>query len=433
MVHFSIPQKQLFKPNPLDNEARERLMLELRRCADCTRLTGATESSDPRSFLALPGNESYQKQIAEHAARVGASEPDIIVFIGIGGSMLGPSALYQAFKNSSVEVAPLLIFFDLMDSDALCDFFAFVHEMPELRIQVVIVSKSGKTVESSVNAACVLGFFEQAGRPLLSDQVTIITDYNSPLWVLAKSAGYHLLTIPSAVGGRYSVFSAVGLFLFSLFFPQKREELLLGAHSAIEDGTQEGERNSALASAQFLYACYQQGYVVHDSFIFGAEYETMGKWYRQLLGESIGKRVNKVGKIVETGMLPTVSIGSSDLHSMAQFYFGGPRIVVSTLIFFEPCDQKIHVPPNHPFSVVKHGPSVSSLTRGLFESVVRTYAKEGRPLMSWALSKKASDLGYFMQMKMLEVVYLAALLEVNAFDQPEVELYKNEARGLIGT
>ncbi|MFK5284205.1 hypothetical protein ACI3PL_31965, partial [Lacticaseibacillus paracasei] len=63
---------------------------------------------------------------------------------------------------------------------------------------------------------------------------------------------------------------------------------------------------------------------MHDTFVFNPELESLGKWYRQLLGESIGKEVAGAGDTGRVGIVPTVSVGSTDLHSVGQLYLGGP-------------------------------------------------------------------------------------------------------------
>ena len=77
-------------------------------------------------------------------------------------------------------------------------------------------------------------------------------------------------------------------------------------------------------SAAVLYEQYQKCLVIHDTFLFSRSLRGVADWYRQLVGESLGKADNRQGKRVNIGITPTVSVGPEDLHSVAQLYLGGP-------------------------------------------------------------------------------------------------------------
>ena len=94
--------------------------------------------------------------------------------------------------------------------------------------------------------------------------------------------------------------------------------LLDGARRAVRDCTLMGEINPAAVSAAHAYLHAQNGIRIHNTFVFDPDLESLGKWYRQLLAESIGKSH-------DVGVTPIVSIGSTDLHSMAQLYLAGPH------------------------------------------------------------------------------------------------------------
>ena len=170
------------------------------------------------------------------------------------------------------------------------------------------------------------------------------------------------------------------------------------------------DENEASISAALVWSYYQQGMPIHDSFFFDSAFETVGKWYRQLMAESLGKD----GK----GIMPTVSMGTVDLHSMAQLYFAGPHIRYTT--FFP---AVIDTTSNHRMAHVQEV---------IFQGVQAAYAKAGLPFTTIkGLAKKEETIGALLQLKMIEIVYLGYLMQVNAFDQPQVELYKQEVRRLM--
>jgi len=279
-----------------------------------------------------------------------------VLLVGIGGSNLGAKAVYEALRKTDT---PLLLCADTVDSVTREWIVAQIDENTEL----IYVSKSGTTLESQLN----FDYFKK-----YTDNITVITDPDSP------------------VCGRFSVFTKFGI------KPLSR----LGFDTdAFLEGKADASESEAKKSAQWLFEQLQAGMVAHDMFIFNPELESLGKWYRQLMGESTGKN----GK----GYLPTVSIGSTDLHSMFQRYIGGPHNIATTFV----CVGEPDV---------------------FYKATTRTYREHGLPFQEYVIAKRDEfSLGKFMQFKMYEIIELAHLMGVNPFDQPMVELYKEEARRLL--
>ena len=131
-------------------------------------------------------------------------------------------------------------------------------------------------------------------------------------------------------------------------------------------------------------------------------------------------------------MTPTVSIGSTDLHSVGQLYLGGPKDKITTFVNIDESIQ-IKVPEINGFDqLVSHiqNKELSSIMAAIEMGVKRAYLKKEMPFVSCILHSKW-HIAQFMQFKMLEIIYLGFLLEVNPFDQPQVELYKEETRELL--
>jgi glucose-6-phosphate isomerase len=170
-------------------------------------------------------------------------------------------------------------------------------------------------------------------------------------------------------------------------------------------------------------------------FVFSHQLRSVGAWYRQLMGESIGKERDRQGNIVERGITPTVSVGSVDLHSVGQLYLGGPRDKCSTFITIEKNKHELIIPHLAEFeqSVANiQGKSVSSILEAIVQGVKTAYTKHQRPFIALMLPEiSAWHIGELLQFKMIEMMYLGYLLEVNPFDQPNVESYKIETRKLL--
>ena len=169
--------------------------------------------------------------------------------------------------------------------------------------------------------------------------------------------------------------------------------------------------------------------MIHDTFLFSLDLESLGKWYRQLMGESIGKEYDQQGNRVFIGITPTVSLGTIDLHSVAQLYLGGPKDKYTTFVTIENESEIITIPGT---AVLMPGKNIKAVMDAFVEGTQRAYFNNGRPFSTITLPyKNAYYLGQYMQFKMVEMMYLGYLLQVNPFDQPNVELYKHEVAILL--
>lgn len=133
------------------------------------------------------------------------------------------------------------------------------------------------------------------------------------------------------------------------------------------------------------------------------------------------------------GITPTVSVGSVDLHSVAQLYLGGPKDKVTTFVYTEPDNSLIlEDASRYPLVPNIEGKSIDQITHAIIGGTKAAYLKAGLPYMEYVLEKlTAYELGAFLQFKMCEMMYLGKLMEVNTFDQPEVELYKTETKRIL--
>ena len=112
--------------------------------------------------------------------------------------------------------------------------------------------------------------------------------------------------------------------------------------------------------------------MIHDLFVFAPDLFMLGNWYKQLIGESLGKKIDREGKRVEVGFTPVVSVGTTDLHSVAQLYLADPRNIVTTFITIECEYNKVLVPENE-LSTMIPGLAHRSITfvkKAIFEGVV---------------------------------------------------------------
>lgn len=364
-------------------------------------------------------------------------QPTLFVVIGIGGSNLGTvaviEALYGKFYNE--EQPDIKVYFaDTVDTDHIYDIILLIEQELEQGNNVVVtmISKSGTTMETVANAEIFIYLLKKNRPEDYHRYVVAITDEGSKLWQLAEQHHFDRLAIPKNVGGRYSVFSAVGLFPLALIGVDI-SQLHAGAESILPACMNiDIFSNPAAISAAILFLNYQKGFTIHDTFLFSVDLESLGKWYRQLMGESIGKTSSDG---VPVGITPTVSIGSTDLHSVAQLYLGGPRDKFTTFVHVEKNKSEVTVPADPIFQKLVAslgGMPLSSIMNAILKGVESAYNQQKLPFVMVSLPEKsAAHIAQFMQFKMIEMIYLGFLLEVNPFDQPHVELYKEETRKML--
>jgi glucose-6-phosphate isomerase len=402
----------------------------------CNHIQNESESnySTPFASLALPFDTSLKEKVKHLVEEKLALKPTLLVVIGIGGSALGAKAVHQAIRGRFYHAGhPRLrvYFLQTIDSNRVATLMQVLEQELEQGNNVLInvITKSGTTTETVVNFEVVLAVLKKY-RSDYQKLVVVTTDKNSPLWVRAQSENFALLEIPKLVGGRYSVFSAVGLFPLAIA-GLDIDQLLAGARAGVSVGlSKDVEQNPALLSALLLYVHYNQSITIHDMFIFSVDLEAVGKWYRQLMGESIGKELNNQGERVLAGITPTVSLGTIDLHSVAQLYLGGPRDKFTTFVTVENGHKKITIPETAPSYL--RNKTLSDLMHAFVEGTQRAYKKNNRPFCTITLPEKNEFfLGKFLQIKMLEIMYLGYLLDVDPFDQPNVELYKKEVKAIV--
>ncbi len=401
------------------------------------QITDTKTYREPEGFINLPFDRSLLEKVRCIAVEKRSTCLKYIIVVGIGGSNLGIKAVYGAlygfFDDVEPDRFPRIIFLPTTNSTHLKRTLAFLSRVirrPEELI-VNIVSKGGETLETVANAELLISFLKKR-FPDISRRIVVTTGEDSPLWTEAGNRALARISIPVNIGGRYSVFSAVGIFPL-LIAGLNVSELLRGASEMNKKCLLKYPYNPALVSASILARSYRQGKNIHDTFVFNSELESLGKWYRQLLGESVGKEKDLDGREVRVGITPTVSVGSTDLHSVGQLYLGGPKDKVTT---FLSCSLKgLEIPEERFFSKLipeLHGKDTKNIMDAILTGVKIAYRKNKLSFMDISFSNiNEYELGQFMQFKMLEVVYLAQLLNVNAFDQPNVVLYKKEVKKIL--
>ncbi len=378
----------------------------------------------PYASLWLPYDEEICIE-CENQAKSFPEKSNTLVLIGIGGSNLGAWAIYDALKMHADKE---IVFCDTVDSYDILEKKNLLEKKLQAGEYIVftIISKSGGTMET---IALFEYFFSEFQNYKTQISIVVITDTGSKLENLARENNWEILNIPKNVGGRYSVLSRVWLFPLA-FVGIDIWRLLAWAKQCLEDYKKNPETHSSTLSAQILFENYPKRTIV-EHFFFSKRFENIGKWYRQLLAESIGK-------IKETGeniwLTPTTAIGTIDLHSIAQLQFSKTD---DRSIFFvwEHGVPKVQIEDTVDFSSIVSGTrahTFEQMMTAALQSTEIVAQKYSIPTFQYSLEfGNTFDIGYFLQTKMLEVILLWEVFHINCFDQPQVELYKKEMKNIL--
>lgn len=384
--------------------------------------------SSDYAFTVLPFDSSILRGVEKVIAEKKKLNPKYVIVCGIGGSNLGALAVQNAVFGrlfNEVSEGTEIFFADTTDPEYLSDIIRLAENTLKSGREIIVnvISKSGTTTETIAIFSLFLDLLRRY-RKNYSDYIVAITEKGSTLEKDAAEHGYAVLNIPEKVGGRYSVFSAVGLFPLGMI-GINLESLLEGAKEALK------HPDIAKELASSVFSVFKSGIRTCVFFPFSNNLEFVGGWYKQLLAESLGKETDLAGKKVSTGITPIVSIGSTDLHSMAQLYIGGPKDKMTIFVSLKRkrMDQRLRE------SMLKEieGKNVGGIMDAILGGVKETYRKRKMPFFEIQLNDAGEkSVGALLQMLELQVMFLGRLMNVNPFDQPNVEEYKKETRKILG-
>ncbi len=346
-----------------------------------------------------------------------------VVLIGIGGSSLGVEAIHSVLDNGKVKLSVLDTVAPYKVDAVLKELLAYKKTS---QFAICIISKSGNTTETLANAAVVLDTLVAEKGSAVYEQAIIIGDPKTDLDKFAKKHNIASINMPAVIGGRYSVATAVGLVPLAIL-GHDTDTLIEGYLDASHD-----EFESLVAeSAARLYLYHTSKYHHYNFFAFEPRLEKLGAWYRQLLAESVGKETSVDGKQVKLAMVPTIST-AVELHSVGQLYMSGVPETYTDFVTFDDEVIDVAVPKKTKLAPKLKGKSLNEIATALYGGVVAAYEERQLPYRATIFEEGLEySLGLFMGMRVREVMYVSKLLGVNAFNQPNVELYKIKTKEIL--
>lgn len=393
----------------------------------------------PESSLRLPFDTALFEKTRTLAKSLAGPNLSYVIHIGIGGSSLGTKALYEAVSGTLDgynTFLPKIIFADTCTPEFVADLTEIVTDEVSSKEEIIVVvaSKGGTTTETITNASFLVNALEKKFGTM-NDRIVCITDEGSLLWEAGKKEGFHLLPIPKTVGGRFSVFSPVGMFSL-LAVGIDVDKILKGAGEEVAECVERGIESDAFRAALDIVYQENEGRKIFDTLLFHPELESFGAWYRQLFAESLGKDKKNDGTLATHHIVPSVSVATVDFHSTEQLYLSAPALFARTIVRVNASHWGHDLfPDEHVFAPLVPGVSGHApcqIMEAMYLGVKGTYQKRGVSFAELELSDLSPEsLGALFQFEMCVVMYVAYLLDINAFDQPHVEGYKEEVRGIL--
>lgn len=366
-------------------------------------------------------NAMIVKTVKDIAKRVKKEKIQTVVWVGIGGSGLGPRVIQEAFETpQTVE----FIIIDTVDPAVLQLYLEIVDWKSAL---MVVVSKSGETVETMSAFFLYWDALKNAfGRKAASRVIAITDPQKGYLRDFSLEEAIEILPIPRDVGGRYSIFTPVGLLPLALLngdvdqFVQGAADMdELCQHEKLEDNPA-----ALLASMQFLLDT-KKGYPIRVIMPYSQRMKSVAAWDQQLIAESLGK--NEV-----FNPLPLAAVGTQDQHSLLQQWMQGPRKFWH--IFIREIEKpRVFVPTDldEEWQYIA-GKGFGQLVDAFCDGTSQGLTAAKRPHISIGLTRMDEyHLGQLFYCLLAEVILLGKLYRIDPYGQPGVEMSKSIAKEIL--
>lgn len=383
-------------------------------------------------WLDLPHALAQSPLIAEinQTATKICQQSEVVIIIGIGGSYLGARAgiefIHSPHYNQLPKNTPEIYFIGHhLSSNALAQLLTLIGDRD---FSLNVISKSGTTLEPAVAFRFLKQLLiDKYGEKEAANRIYATTDAQAgALRQLALKHHYHIFTIPNDIGGRYSVLTPVGLLPLAIA-GLNLTQLIDGALTAQQDLNQLTPTNIAWQYALHRYLFYRQEKYLEIMTNYEPQLHFFGNWWQQLFGESEGKDGQ--------GLFPIVIDFTTDLHSLGQYLQAGKKHFFSTTLWLEKTHNELEIPSsddNLDGLNYLAGRTMHYLNEQAFKGTIAAHTSGGAPNLIINLPAiNEWQLGYLFYFFQLSCALSASLLDVNAFDQPGVEIYKKNMLNLL--
>ena len=414
-----LPQDYLTSRKPRLEQAAEMLATHSGPGGDFTGWVTLPRDYDKEEFARI-----------QAAARRIQKQSQVLVVIGIGGSYLGARAVIELLRSPNYNLkqkdTPDVLFTgNGLSTDALLETISLIGDRD---FSVNVISKSGTTTESAIAFRIFKGMLEEKyGKEGARERIYATTDKSrGALKGLADAEGYEEFVVPDAIGGRYSVLTAVGL-LPTAVAGIDIQALMDGAAQAMTELAVPGLDNPAWRYAAARHALHESGKKVEMLAGYEPSFRFFAEWWKQLYGESEGKQ----GK----GIFPASVTLTADLHSMGQYIQDGERTLFETIISVaKPAAEVLIEADGENLDGLNFlaGKRISEVNRMAELGVQLAHVDGGVPNIRIEIPEiSARTIGSLLYFFEKACGISGYILGVNPFDQPGVEAYKKNMFALL--
>ena len=407
------------------------------KAADAVAKFNANRGQGWLGWSELPYNQDeIVADILDYAKKM-QSKIEYFVVLGIGGSALGPAAVFTAlchFRHNDLPKDKQKIKFLVEDNVDPERMLALLDVIEPEKTLFNVITKSGATSETMSQYLIISDILKKKIGAKWNEHIVATTSSaKGNLIKLAKENNFKTFYIPDSVGGRFSELCPVGL-LPAAIMGIDIKAMLKGA-GEMDKACATTENNPALMCAVLQYIAMNKGKNISVMMPYADSLKYIADWYCQLWGESLGKAVDNDGKVIHAGQTPVKSLGVTDQHSQVQLYTEGPFDKVITLIGVEKFRGDVTIPQG-----AEQFPDVNFLCGHTMGELINTE----RVATEYALTRSkhmnntilldeinANTLGQLLMFFQLETAYEGYLLNIDAFNQPGVEEGKNATYALF--
>ena len=392
-------------------------------------------------WMNLGYSEETVWYVKEYAALVEGRFDNILV-LGIGGSALGGLAVTEALLKPCWNFLtkeqrnnfPRVFFLDNIDPDYI---LGLLDVLDLKKTLVNVITKSGSTAETMSQFMIIKDRLEKELGEEYRKNIVATTDKNTGvLKQIADQEGYKTFIIPNDVGGRFSVFSAVGLLPFALL-GLDIDEIINGVKDMdlILKNTDINENIAAQNALIHYLLDTQKGKNITVMMPYSQRLRYISDWFVQLWAESLGKEKNLNGEIVHVGPTPVKALGATDQHSQIQLFNEGPNNKIINFIRVKEFDNVLTIPKIFEYTGIGYlgGKSINDLMSAEADSTRVALSDYNKPTITVTLPKVN---GYYvaqlLYMFEIQTAIAGALYNIDAFTQPGVEQAKNYTYALMG-
>ena len=363
------------------------------------------------------------------------------VVLGIGGSALGPIAVFQALchlhyndLSARDRKAPKFYVEDNVDPERMAALFDVIDVEKTV---FNVITKSGSTSETMSQYLIIYKALKEKLGDNVKDHIIATTSRETGnLIKIAKAEGYKTFYIPDGVGGRFSELSPVGLLPAAVTGVDIGELLAGAAYMDRISMNKNLNKNPALMNAVLQDIAMKRGKNISVMMPYADGLKYFSDWYCQIWAESLGKEVDNSGNRVNAGQTPVKALGVTDQHSQVQLYAEGPYDKVVTFLAVGKYRKEVVIPEG-----CKDIPDVNFLCGHTLnelisaERVATEYALTVKKRMNHTIilpEINAFTIGELICYFEMQTAFEGEFLKINTYNQPGVENGKNATYALLG-